>query len=77
MLYVAFLLLRESKVLHLQRVKNKFFDPREPPNIRTNVLVNVWLLYPNTEEEFVDYQKTMQVWTPCMSLAMTNAVLAI
>ena len=44
-LYVTFMMLEECKVLRIHRIKNKFFDPEFAPNIRTNALINLMLLY--------------------------------
>lgn len=60
-LYVIFIMLRENPVLTIQRTKNKFFDSTYPTNIRTNVLINLLLLYPNTREEFKMYDRRMRM----------------
>ena len=55
-LYVFFLLLRSEEdrggALHIQRVKNKFFDEKYPDHIRTNALINLLLIYPADAEAF-------------------------
>jgi len=38
-------MLQDCKVLRVHRIKNKFFDKDYPPNIQTNALINVMLLY--------------------------------
>ena len=57
-LFLLFLLLRDGhdkrRGFLLQRVKNKFFDLNEEAHIRTNVLINIVLLYPSTAEEFAE-----------------------
>lgn len=53
-LVVFFEVLRQSEdMFRVQRVKNKFFDWRYEENIRTNVLINLLLLYPRTRADFV------------------------
>ena len=39
-------------MFRLQRVKNKFFDESYEENIRTNVLLNLFLLYPPDEKTY-------------------------
>ena len=55
-LYVFFLLLRSEEdrggALHIQRVKNKFFDEKYADHIRTNALINLLLIYPADAEAF-------------------------
>ena len=57
-LFLLFLLLRDGHDKRngfvLQRIKNKFFDLEQSPNIRTNVLINLLLLYPSTAEEYAE-----------------------
>mmetsp|Transcript_31901 Transcript_31901/g.42416 ORF Transcript_31901/g.42416 Transcript_31901/m.42416 type:complete len:588 (+) Transcript_31901:147-1910(+) len=50
------MLLKEEIATCLQicRVKNKFVNDKLPKHIRTNVLMNLALLYPHNEEEFKD-----------------------
>merc|ERR1712072_1424035 len=69
-LFLLFLLLRDGhdkrRGFLLQRVKNKFFDLNEEAHIRTNVLINLVLLYPSTAEEFAE--------TPLLELPFDGAL---
>jgi hypothetical protein len=53
LLAVFFAVIQEnSTMFRLQRVKNKFFDESYEENIRTNVLLNLFLLYPPDEKTY-------------------------
>lgn len=53
LLSVFFAVIQEnSRMFRLQRVKNKFFDDQYEENIRTNVLINLFLLYPPDEDTY-------------------------
>ena len=45
---------KHATCLRLCRVKNKFMDEELEPHIRTNLLLNLELLYPLTEEAFIE-----------------------
>eukprot|EP00957_Ditylum_brightwellii_P203936 15336840-Ditylum_brightwellii.AAC.1 len=50
-------LLKEEIATCMQicRVKNKFITKKLPKHIRTNVLMNLALLYPHDEDEFKEF----------------------
>jgi len=53
LLSVFFAVLQQSpEMFRLQRVKNKFFDESYEENIRTNVLINLFLLYPADKDSY-------------------------
>ena len=64
--FQALLNAKHAKKLHVCRVKNKFIDEKVEKHIRTNILLNVMLCYPETAEDFNE-SKMLGAFDPSMA----------